>query len=188
MISTALKHAYARKLGRNRKRGLTLMEVAMVLAIVGIVIAAALLYYNSANTARQTTSALGQLAQIQQSIRSLYAGQSSYAGVSHTELAQSEALPASMIGTGNTIRHAFNGTVEIEPATTAGGSNSGFKVTFANVPQDACKQMLTKDLGRGLYEAGVDGNTEVQPDLPFTLSGATTACADTYNEVTWTFF
>lgn len=186
MISTAFKHAYARKLGKNRKRGLTLMEVAMVLAIVGIVIAAALLYYNSANTARQTTAALGQLAQIQTSVRSLYAGQSNYSGISATNLANSDALPASMIS-GTTIRHAFNGNVTIEPATTSGGgANSGFTVTFANVPQDACKQMLTKDLGRGLYSAGV-GTPAVQPNLPFTLTAATTACGNTYNSVQWTF-
>lgn len=186
MISTAFKHAYARKLGKNRKRGLTLMEVAMVLAIIGIVIAAALLYYNSANTARQTTAALGQLAQIQTSVRSLYSGQASYNGVTAAELAKSQALPSSMIGTGDTIRHAFNGGVTIAATTTNGVADSGFTVTFANVPQDACKQMLTKDLGRGLYSAGVAA-PKVQPNLPFTLGGATTECSGTYNNVQWTF-
>ena len=186
MITTAFKHAYARKLGNNRKRGLTLMEVAMVLAIVGIVIAAALLYYNSANTARQTSSALGQLAQVQTSVRSLYAGQANYAGVTTAVLADSEALPSSMIS-GATIRHAFNGPVTIASAPAAGGANSGFSVQFANVPQDACKQMLTKDLGRGVFSAGVGGNVAVQPNLPYTLPNATAACTATYNNVVWVF-
>ncbi len=186
MISTAFKHAYARKLGKNRKRGLTLMEVAMVLAIIGIVIAAALLYYNSANTARQTTAALGQLAQIQTSVRSLYSGQANYTGVNAANLASSQALPSSMIS-GTTIRHAFNGNVTIAATNTPGGGTaSGFTVTFANVPQDACKQMLTKDLGRGLYSAGV-GTPQTQPNLPLTLAQAGTACSATYNSVQWTF-
>lgn len=186
MISTAFKHAYARKLDKNRKRGLTLMEVAMVLAIVGIVIAAALLYYNSANTARQTTAALGQLAQIQQSVRSLFSGQANYAGATTAELAGSEALPPSMVS-GATIRHAFNGPVTIASVAAAGGANSGFSVTFGNIPQDACKQLLTKDMGRGVFSAGVGGTVRVQPNLPFTLAQTDAACSATYNNVVWVF-
>lgn len=185
MISKAFKTAYAERASKDRKRGLTLMEVAMVLAIIGVVIAAALLYFQSASTAQKLTSAYGQLAQIQQSVRTLYSGQPDYTGLTTATMAASQALPQSMVS-GTTLHHAFQAGVTIAPATTAGGANTGFSVVFAQIPQDACKQMLTKDLGRGVYSAGAS-TTLVQPSLPFTLPLATTSCASTYNDITWVF-
>lgn len=184
-MSQSLQKKLFSKIKSRRTRGLTLMEVAMVLAIIGIVIAAALIYFSQANTSQKQTQALGQLAQIRQSVRSLYSGQSNYSGLVTASIATSQSLPASMVN-GNTIKHAFGGLVTIESTTASGGADSGYAVTFAQIPQDACKQMLTKDLGRDLYSAGAS-STLTQPNLPFTLAQATTSCASTYNDITWTF-
>ncbi|MCZ7860812.1 type 4 pilus major pilin [Agrobacterium salinitolerans] len=178
--------AYARKLHKTRKRGATLMEMVAWLALAAMIIAGALVLWNVANSSRQTTTALTQLNQIQTAVRTLYSGQSSYVGLSTAVLVNSKALQQSMIS-GTAIRHAYNGAVTVAPATTTGGgANSGFTISFANIPQDACQQMLTKDLGRGLYEAGV-GTMVGQPNLPFTLVLATGQCSGPYNTVKWTF-
>lgn len=185
MISK-INSAYARKLHNNRKRGATLMEMVAWLALAAMIIAGALVLWNVANSSRQTTTALTQLNQIQTAVRTLYSGQSSYTGLTTAILVNSKALQQSMIS-GATIRHAYNGAVTVTPvATTNGGANSGFTVSFANIPQDACQQMLTKDLGRGLYEAGASAKAQ-QPNLPFSLANATASCTATYNTVTWTF-
>jgi type II secretory pathway pseudopilin PulG len=161
------------------------MEMAMVLAMIGIVIAAALLYYNTANTSRQTQSALGQLAQIQQSVRSLYSGQPNYTGLTTASLATSNALPNSMVS-GNLIKNPYNGSVTVIAANAGGGTASGFSVAFANVPEDACKKLVTKDLGRATYSMSVGSTTKTQDDgLPFNLTDAN-ACTNGAT-ITWVF-
>jgi major structural subunit of bundle-forming pilus len=185
MMST-IRSAYARKLLRNRKRGATMMEVIAYLAIASVIIAGVLVLLSVAFGQSKTATTLTQLNQIQTAVRNLYSGQAGYSGLSTTVIVNSKALQQSMIS-GTTIRHAFNGDVTITPVTTTGGgTNSGFTVSFANIPQDACQTMLTKDLGRGLYEAGASVKAQ-QPNLPFTLAAATTSCSATYNTVTWTF-
>ena len=183
MISMKLKNKYVKRLSNRKNRGLTLMEVAMVLAIIGIIIAGALLYFNTANTSQKITSSLAQLAQIQQSVRTLYSGQANYSGLTTALIAQSDALPASMIS-GSTISHAFNAGVTVTANTT---SSTNFDVVFSGLPQDVCKQMLTKDLGRGLVSAGTTVATQTQPSLPFNLTQATAACTGTTNAITWVF-
>ncbi|MCV9964671.1 hypothetical protein OIU34_22530 [Pararhizobium sp. BT-229] len=178
--------AYASKLRRSRKRGATMMEVIAYLAIASVIIAGVLVLLSVAFGQSKTATALSQLNQIQTAVRNLYSGQPNYAGLSTSVIVNTRALQQSMIS-GATIRHAFNGAVTITPVpTTDGGANSAFTVSFANVPQDACQSMLTKDLGRGLYEAGANVKQQ-QPSLPFTLAQATASCSATYNTVTWTF-
>ena len=186
MIATKLTNSYIKRLEKRKGRGLTLMEVAMVLAIIGIVIAAALLYFNTANTSQKIVSALGQVAQIQQSVRTLYSGQSDYTGLTTALIAGSEALPASMTN-GTSITHSFNGAVTV----VENANPRNFTITFAGFPSDACTQMLTKDLGRGLVSASSSAVPAlvVQPNLPMNLTVATAACATAgnANDIIWTF-
>jgi prepilin-type N-terminal cleavage/methylation domain-containing protein len=187
MLSNAIRSTYASRLSRNRKRGMTLMELAMVLAVIAIVVATVMLYYTSANTSRLTTQALGQLAQVQTIVRSLYGGQSSFSGVANDDLIDSKSLPQSMIS-GATIRHAFNAPITVTPASAGGGANSGFQVVFDDVPQEACVAMLSKDLGRGVFSAGGPGGSRNQTTgLPFTPAQAAQSCSGTYNNMTWIF-
>ena len=89
---------------------------------------------------------------------------------------------------GTTLRHSFNSTIDIVAADGGGGSNSGFRVTFNNIPQEACIRMLSADLGRGVHSAGVGSTLRTQTTgLPHSLADATAACASTYNSVVWIF-
>lgn len=175
------------RFARSARRGLTLIEAAMVLAILALVVAGVMLFYTNANTSRQTTAAIGELAAVQQAVRSLYGGQPTYSGVSASLIASSKALPARMTS-GSTLRHSFNGQIDIAEASAGGGVGSGFQVTFRNVPQEACVKMLSYDFGRGLYAAGVGSATRTQATgLPFPLNAANAECANTNNDVVWIF-
>jgi len=178
---------FQRRLWR-RRRGLTLIEAATVLAILALVVAGIMVLYTNADTSRKTTTALNQLATIQQGVRSVYGGQSTYSGLSSEIIANSQHLPSSMIS-GTTIRHAFNGVVTILPADAGGGENSGFSVQFTNVPKDPCVKMVTSDLGRGLFSVSVGGQTRSQTGAtppPFDPGAANTACGSS-NSITWIF-
>ena len=180
-----------------RRKGLTLIETAMVLAIAAVFIAGVMLFFQNASISAKTNEATSQLAAIQQAVRTVYAGQASYdAGDGNiiNGLVATRSIPQKMVTTDNTqLRHAFNGPILIAP--TAGGAN--FDVVFNGLPSDACAKMLTMDFGRGLLL--VSGSSTVQSTGgtgasngstgPMTPTEAGTACgtANT-SSIKWTFF
>ena len=176
----------AKRIAKTARRGLTLIEAAMVLAILALVIAGIMLFYTQANSSRLTTAALNDLAAVQQTVRSLYGGQAQYTGVTTAIIADSKNLPAKMTS-GSTLRHSFNGTIIIAAADAGAGTGSGFSVEFSNVPKDACVKMLTSDLGRGLYSAGASVIQNQNSGLPFNPTQATASCNATNNTITWVF-
>lgn len=178
-----------RRLATTSRRGLTLIEAAMVLAILALVVAGIMLFYTQANTSRQTTAALGELAAVQQAVRGLYGGQSSYTGITNAALVNTDAMPQRMIATGGTLRHSFNGLVNVTAGDAGAGAGSGFQVEFTNVPSDACSRMLTSDLGRGLFSVSAGGQTRSQAATPppFDPAGAGAACSSNSNTIRWIF-
>ncbi|MTH95488.1 type 4 pilus major pilin [Roseibium sp. RKSG952] len=175
-------------LSARRKRGVTLIEAAMVLAILAIVVAGIMIFYTNADGSRKTSATISELGAIQQGVRSLYSGQSSYSGVSNTVLVNTEALPSKMIA-GSTIRHSHNGPVTVAAANAGGGTSSGFSVVMSNIPSDACSRMVTQDLGRGLYSVAVGGTTRsiTGTPPPFDPATAGSSCGSAANTITWVF-
>jgi type II secretory pathway pseudopilin PulG len=187
---------------KSRQRGLSLIEAAMVLAIMTLVIAGVMTFFQNANNSQKANESVGQLAAIQQAVRSLFAGQSSYLDLTTAVVAESRLLPNKMVGAGSTLRNSFNGTIEILPS---GGSttpaDSMFSVRYTNLPVEACRRMATMDLGTGLYAvvvavagaaatpsysctAGAQGCSQ-----PLSPAQANTSCGTTNgSEIAWTFF
>ena len=177
------------KMSKLRKRGLSLVEAAAVLAVAAIVVMGALALYNMANQSRLLNQTNTDLNVIQQAVRSMYSGQSSYSGVNSQMLVDTKAVPARMeAGTG--LRHAMNGAITLASAPVNGVADAGFQVTFANVPVEACSKLLAADLGRNLWAAGVGTASRTQSTgLPYTPALAAQACGGTggYRTVVWIF-
>ena len=172
----------------RRRKGVTLIEAAMVLSILAVFIAGVMTFYTTADGSRKTSTAISELGAIQQGIRSLYASQATYAGVGNGILTNTDLLPAKMIDGAN-IRHSLNGLVTVAPANTGGGVGSGYSVEFTNIPIDACTKMATQDLGRGLFSIAIGGNTRSINGTPppFDPQTAGTSCSQANNTITWIF-
>ena len=172
----------------RRRRGVTLIEAAMVLSIFAVFIAGIMTFYTTADGSRKTSTAISELGAIQQAVRSLYASQATYVGVGNAVLTNSDALPAKMVDGAN-IRHSLNGLVTVAPANTGGGENSGYSVEFTNIPIDACTKIATQDLGRGLFSIAIGGNTRAINGTPppFDPQTAGTSCSQANNTITWVF-
>lgn len=172
----------------KRQRGLTLIEAATVLAILAFVVAGIMVLYTNADQSRKTTTALSQLANLQQAVRGLYGSQATFTNLTTAAVAQSESVPQGMIS-GTTLRHAFNGAVNIAAADAGGGTASGFSIQYTNIPKDPCVKMVSADLGRGLYSVSVGGATRSQADTPppFDPSTAISACSSSSNTISWIF-
>ena len=171
---------------RRRNRGMSLIEAAMVLAIAALVVASVMLFFQNANNSQKSNDSLGQLAAIQQTTRSLFAGQPDYAGLTDGVLATSRQLPNRMVKNGNTLQHAFNGQIIIN----TDNNDQNFYVQYNNLPADACSKMATMDLGTGLFSIYVSGGTATTiQGRTLNPTEANTACGTANNAIVkWTFF
>ena len=176
---------------KRRQRGITLLEVAMGLAIGAIILAGTMLYFQNASTNSKTNQAISDLANVQQAVRTLYGGQADYTGLDNSIIYDSKAVPQRMKGaTADTLYHAFNGAITVAEDT---GSAALFDVQFDNLPDEACQRLAVMDLGTGMQSVGVanDGATFVNPAAgtghPMLPAEANAECKDNANSILWVF-
>ena len=143
------------------RRGLTLTEGLLFLAVAALVIVAAVFLYNNITGSRANNDALTQINSYTSGMKSLYSSQSSYGTVSLVEAA---------INGGIAPRNAVRGTGLVNPwngVTTIEGLTNAFYVRMESVPQDACVRMLTAGLlTQGsifAIRAGASATTEAAP-------------------------
>jgi major structural subunit of bundle-forming pilus len=153
-----------------RRRGFTLIELAMVLAIAALIIGSVMLFFGSASTNQKTNDVTQETANIAQIVRGLYSGQPDYSGITTASIASSSQMPNKWVS-GNTLRNGFQGSVTVTPS---GANNAQFAVSFSNLPDYACTKIATYDFGTGSY--GVTAGTTTQYGSPLTPVAAEAAC------------
>lgn len=182
-----------RMLRRRREKGITLIEVAMALALVAIVTAAIMYSFQSASISQRTETAMKDLAALQNAVRTLYGNQPNFSGINTADMVAARVIPNRLVQNANTgeLRTAFNGGLEIAPDDAGGGAASGFSISFADVPSEACVRLAVLDLGSGLVRLTVGGTppyNENSPNWPPLTSEAIGACGSaTEVDMTWVF-
>ena len=173
------------KMKKKLKKGLTLIEAAMVLAISTLVVAGVMVFFQSASTNSKTNETMAQIGEMAGIVRSLYSNSPTYAGLSTNALIMSNSLPNKMIN-GSSVYHAFNGTVSVTPANYGtGGSNNTFYMQLNNIPAEACAKMAPMDMGRGVVTLRIGSTNVALPTNPVT---AATACGRSGNtSMRWQF-
>ena len=124
-----------------KKRGLTLIEVLLVLGLMALAIVAAVLYFNSTSNTQRTNDALTQIQTYSTGIKGLSSGQSNYG-------ANANLAPVAISG-GIAPRNAVNGTALVNPwggATTLTGLGNTFRISMAGVPQESCVRLVSGGL------------------------------------------
>lgn len=183
------------KKGNKNKfeQGLTLIEASMVLALSAVVIAGAVMYYNSASESNKTQRAQSLLGGIQAGVQSVFATRPNYVGLTSSVLASTSAIPRAFIEAAtNTIVNPWGGVVTV----LTGNPNRQYTVSFAGVPKGACGPLASADLGNSLVSVAVGTGTTAgtarspgnatfsQTILADCVSGAT---SDVVKTITWTF-
>jgi prepilin-type N-terminal cleavage/methylation domain-containing protein len=165
---------------RRRSSGFSLVEIAMVLAIIALLVAGIMLFFNNASSSQKTNDAGTEIAAVSQVVRSLWAGQPDYTGVTTSAIAASGQLPNKWTkGTG--LTDAFAGAVSV--GGTA--SNTNFFITMTNVPSLACNKFATTDMGTGLIGAFINGTAQSFPLTPAQANGATACGGTAPYSITW---
>lgn len=137
---------------RNMKlnKGFSLIELIIVLAVVGVAIAAVFRGIPAIQASRDANSESQNLSNIVASIDGFYASSNSYTGLTTAMAICAKAVPQAMVTaaatctanppTGGAASNTWGGTVAIVPVTYGVGAvaNNAFTVTYNSVPSDAC--------------------------------------------------
>lgn len=160
---------------RGGQAGFTLIE-ALVVMIVGIVIlAAAAAGIGKLFRSSEISTEAENITQMSANIRNLKNGANGYAGLKNAIAVQYKAIPATMTvsttrqgdETTSTIHNTWNGEVKIAPV---GSSNQAFSITYDNVPDEACQQLVLKLRNAGWAKLRA-GSNDILPDTSLARIG-----------------
>ena len=189
---------------KKLESGRSMIEMLGVLAIIGVLSVGGIAGYSKAMNKFKTNKVADNVSMIVTNIRTLYAQQSTYEGLTNKTAVQMGVVPDELYDAVPTdattgLTNAFLGSVVIgatpvtglDGETAATGANRGFFVAMNGLTKEACVTLATNDWGSG-YSAGLVGisvNGAAQTAAPSTLkalncpgvdgkgSAATIACA-----------
>ena len=121
---------------KSKQRGMTLIELTLVLVLGGLVIFGALSMFRSANQSSAVANETKNIQSIIAGVRALYPGQTTYTGVTEQMLITANKVPTVMIN-GTNLRHSWNAAVDVAPNATA-----GFDIVYASVPTASCIELV----------------------------------------------
>ena len=198
-------------LERNEQTGRSMVEMLGVLAIIGVLSVGGIAGYSKAMTKFKITKTMDQVSMTVANIRTLYSGQRNYNGLATANALDMGVVPAEMEGaTVNTLVNAFQGAVTIGTVNYNNQNASAFRISYENMGQEACVQLITSDWGSGASSGFIGiqvsaaapqgqnapqfGNAAAKGaaawdnmHLPVTPSDAATTCATDsgYTTITW---
>lgn len=171
----------------TEQSGRSMIEMLAVLAIVGVLSVGGLAGYTVAMDRFKTTKAQEELQTVVNATRTLYANQNTYVGANWNLVFDAGGIPNNMdSATDNQGQHAFGAGITVAPAQNgAAVANGAFAVTFAEIPADACRALVTMNWGANDIVSISVGGTAVT--LPADVAAANTACGTAAADIVWTF-
>ena len=146
---------------KKLESGRSMIEMLGVLAIIGVLSVGGIAGYSKAMNKFKTNKVADNLAMIVTNIRTLYAQQNNYSGLTTETAINMGVVPDELINDDKTaLKNAFLGPVFIGSATVKGmdngtdsGTNRGFVVYMGGLTREACVTLATNDWGSG-YSSG----------------------------------
>ncbi len=141
----------------NNQSGRSMIEMLGVLAIIGVLSVGGIAGYSKAMMKFKINKALDQVAMTVTNIRTMYAQQNDYNGLSDS-LAISLGLVDDAMVSGTALNSPF-GTFALDTSdagTMNGNSSTGFTITLSGIPKEACVAIATNSWGSA-FSAGFLG-------------------------------
>lgn len=159
------------------QNGRSMIEMLGVLAIIGVLSVGGIAGYSKAMMKFKTNKTIDQIAMTVTNIRTLYAQQSTYTGLSHTNAYAMGIVDDAMKNGNSALINPFGGKVEIVPTESGtdstGHENGAFTISFDKLPREACVSIATNDWG-SRYSSGLLGiGINADPSTACTSTSAT---------------
>ena len=166
----------------RKPRGFTLVELAVVLAIIVLAAAGIIARQRSTNQTAQVQSEAGNLQAVIGKINSTFSGRTNYAGATTAFLLAQGAFPTSMVN-GAAVVNTWNGAVTVAP----GAGNTSVDITYAGVPTRACIELVA-NASRSYRQLTVGASlvkttTQSEADLTLTQTACETAPGGTVSVI-----
>ncbi len=183
------RRAFARRLIARRRRGISLFQVLMGLALFAATLIGAVQLYNSATETQRRNDAQALLTTLTVAVSQIWQGVATYGTTNMVlDLAARGAIPSSALdesARNPRIRHPFGARVRVRGATTE------YVIIFENLDDENCAMLIDPYAGQAagssaLAGVAVGSTTIAQPMTP---GGIRAACNNGVgaNDVTFTF-
>lgn len=126
----------------KRQRGFNLIEIAIVLAVVGLIIGGIYTAASAVTENNRRRNTQTHLLTIVQNIRTTYASQTAFAVPTNAQIEQMRLYPGDLVLIAGAFINSYGGNVNLYAPSAA-----TFTIEFTNISQGGCVEMLTKSFG-----------------------------------------
>ncbi len=141
-----------RELRRKRWRGLTMLEFILYLGLAGVVVAGVVVYYTQASERQKRTDAITLLNNVRGGIERVFAGASSYTGVTIELLDNRGVIPDTARVSATVANHPFGDTLNV---FVDGTNTRTFWIAFNDLDDEACADIAGSYIGKTRARSGI---------------------------------
>lgn len=133
--------------GLRNKKGFSLIELLLILAIVAALAVAAFIVYPKVQAARAAEQEAKIITSAVASIKALYSSRD-YRTVTSDVAANADVFPSEMVMADGTLQNKWGGTIVVSPSTGIGSQGSSgstrryFRIVYRNVPPAVCQKLV----------------------------------------------
>ena len=146
----------------TNESGRSMIEMLGVLAIIGVLSVGGIAGYSQAMSKFKVTKTTDQVQTMVTNIRTLFAGQRTYNGLSTLKTAYTMGILTDETFDGSSASNAYGGSILLSTPN----SNHYFAITYNGLSQDACTRLTMADWGdasSGLVGLIVDSKVQTAP-------------------------
>jgi prepilin-type N-terminal cleavage/methylation domain-containing protein len=129
------------------QKGVTLLELLMVVGIAAVISVSALVFFKSTDESNKISMEAKNVATLASGVANMFSGQGHYNGLVNATLISSNVLPDSMRGPGGTtIKHAWSasGVSVASSQLNSVSYDDVFTITYDDVPDRSCVDLMSK--------------------------------------------
>jgi len=183
---------------KRKARGVTLVEVMMVLGVMAFLLGLVMLVAALVNGTNKSNQFIEEITTLVDVTNQLTQGQNDLSGLSEADLAKSGLIPTRWTDGSTQLFSPFGSQITVKGSAAGQGTDNltTYTITAQNIPQTACVKIAVVDFGNALVARTIQGQSGGSggsgsssgtsgTGSPFTAQAAVNAC--TGNQIPLTF-
>lgn len=128
-------------INKRRQRGITLVEVTIVMILAALLAAAAVFGYQKNQRRTEIRDNTSLIIEVSTELQRKFGMNNQYGAVTTAIAVQSRTIPQELRATATTANNSYGGAITIAPVNLT-GTDDGVALTWANVPQSQCVDLV----------------------------------------------